>query len=174
MNLTNLYIIAGFFAVVVFALFYFVFWRKDSHKKLKEKQVEEKEGTIPVTPDAECRIYDTLTRTIYNQTLKGTIVDEIRKKHTNMGRKWNYYGNLVYAIEKKYAGNDVIEYNPVVPPILMEIPPSKLFRALVKPWIAIRYNVQQPQNFLQKWGMYLLFGGVAVFFLFILVAQQMQ
>jgi len=172
MNLTNLYIIAGFFAVVVFTLFYFIFWRKDrAHKKIKEVEPEK---VTNVTPDAECRIYDTITRTIYNQTLKGTIVDEIRKKHTNLGRKWNYYGNLVYAIEKKYVGNDVIEYNPVVPPILMEIPPSKLFRALVKPWIAIRYNVQQPQNFLQKWGMYLLFGGVAVFFLFVLVAQQMQ
>lgn len=164
---TAYYFIFGIGAVALVVFLYFTSWRKKPEStKQSISAPDSKEGDTE-TPLVDVRTYDVNTRTIYNETIPGATVDKIRKEHGNLGRKWLYEGCWRYALKKDLKG----EYSPVIVPISMDNPPSRLHRALNHPQVAIVYNVEHAKNFLQKYGHIFLFAGVCAFLMFMLVAQ---
>lgn len=167
---TIYYVIFIAAAVALVCYLYFFSWRKKSAATGPEDK-DTGEVTPPaaatVTPSVEARTYDVSTRTVYSETIPGVTVDKIRTEHGNLGRKWLYEGRWLYALKKDTEGN----YSPVIVPISMENPPSRLHRALTHPQVGIVYNVEPAKNLLQKYGHILLFAVVCAFLMFMLVAQ---
>lgn len=169
MNLTVFYILAGVISIGLGFFFY-----KD--KIFKKKRLSEEEikaiKTDEVKPKSDptfSRIYDNLRRAIYNETLPGETIDEIKSKYGNLGRRWNRDGNELYTFVKTVDE----EYIPVsrYMKITRDNPPSLLHGALIQPQTAIAFNVKIQRNFMQKWGPILLFAGVGIFCMVLLIAN---
>ena len=162
---TTYYVVFIVGAIALICLLYFFSWRKKP-AAIEAKREEKAEETKSTTPSFEVRTYDVSTRRAYNETISGDTVDETRKTHGNLGRKWLYEGRWLYALKKDAEG----DYSPVIIPVSMDNPPSRLHRALTHPQVNIVYNVEPAKNIFQKYGHIFLFAGVCVFLMFMLVA----
>lgn len=163
---TIFYVIFIVGAIALVGFLYFYSWRKKP-VVIEAGEPKKSEEADPALPSVEARTYDVSSRTVYNETISGETVGKIREEHGNLGRKWLYEGRWLYALKKDAEG----KYSPVIVPVSMDNPPSRLHRALTHPQVGIVYNVETPKNLLQKYGHILLFTGVCAFLMFMLVAQ---
>lgn len=113
----------------------------------------------------EARIYNSITRTVYNATISGGEVAAIVTKYSTLGRKWNRDGKQLYALDY----NADRTYSPRIMPITPNNPPSKLHRALNHPGIALWFNVQRGKNFVEKWGWAIAFAVGAFFCIWVAI-----
>lgn len=132
----------------------------------------------PVHDPINVRLYDSVSRSIYNTTLEGSIPDDILKLWRSFGRKWLYDNKWVFAINKyqtqvvdKTTGEITLS-QPMYRPVESQMsptrdnPPSKVHRALTQPEIEIFFNVTIKKGTLEKLVPVLIFAGGVVFVMF--------
>ena len=59
------------------------------------------------------------------------------KRTGDMGRQWNYEGQIVFWLCRAING----ELSPVIPPVTLDEPPEKLFRAQSQQEVTIVYGI---------------------------------
>jgi len=147
--------------VIVVVIVYILFHMRGK-KKLKSNIPQDFRKVIPLHQEEgvndeqleetyepqEARIYNSITRTVYNATISGEEVAAIVTKYSTLGRKWNRDGKQLYALDY----NADRTYSPREMPGTPENPPSKLHRALNHPGIALWFNVQKGKSLFEKWG----------------------
>ncbi len=139
---------------------------------IEKKQAEGTEVTAPAKSPKPAKKFKmpkpSLVYVLDSDTRQESFVDfsgdkllPIKEKFKTLGRKWFVDGKSVYAFEKNIDG----EYKPIFVPQTIENPPTRLFRALIHPELAFIVVTQLGKPFLQKYGIYLLFAGAAMFFM---------
>jgi len=167
MNLLIFYVLAG---VIIIGLIVFMSWGKIRGKKQTDlPEPMQKEPEQSQSEPVFVRLYDNMRRAIYNETLDGEIVDEIKRNFGSLGRRWNRDGTELYAVTKTVDE----EYIPVSQymKIIRDNPPSLLHGALVQPQTSIAFNVKIQRSMMQKWGPILLFAGAGIFAMVLLIAN---
>jgi hypothetical protein len=139
----------------------------ETDSKSTLKPPDKKTATLP----EECRIYDNITGTKYNITLTGESIDRIRAENGTLGRKWLKDGKWLFALNKKLNDSGEIEFTPVILPITLDNPPSRLRRALSHPYVPFTWNMKQPTNILAKFGGVIIFGIIAIGAVFLVAAK---
>jgi len=169
-------VLSGVIAMVVFAAIYFLV-RKikgQSPGLLKRKQAQTVSpvptpvDSLPKGEGVLARVYDCKYRKIQNETIPLEQVEEIQGRVGNLGRKWLYMGDYVYALERKVDG----EMGPLPVTRTMDDHPSALHRDLHHPQVAVCYDMTEQISFLEQYWPYLAFGGVCIFLLWTLVAPR--
>jgi len=154
-------------AVVVIAFYIFkgrlLPGKKATSKPSEIDVIENKDGE-----NVRARIYDASIRKAYCDDIPLATVDVIKTKYKNLGRKWLYLGEWVYALVKDDQGG----YSPLVVTETMDFPPSSLHRALQQDAVTIFYDVTVEKSFIEQNWKYLLFAGVVIFLLWTLVAPK--
>lgn len=169
----NIYLIL---AVVAPAIGWLVFWwfkrRPKQEKNLKSlpvetvKQIENAEIKSN-TKSERARIYDNIAGTIYNCEISGETLDKIILDHETLGRKWNRYGEKLYAFNRRLDGS----FKPVIPTVDLENPSSFLLGAISHPYIPMNWNAKKQPSFLSKYGGVLLFAGLCFAGVFLYVVK---
>jgi hypothetical protein len=110
------------------------------------------------------RIYDNNLRVARMGTLDAKAVQQIRKDFHNLGRKWLWNNDWVYAVCLMANG----DYCPVSRYMTEYLgnPPEKLHRALQQEETEVYFAARDDRTTLQKYGVYILFAIVALVVLF--------
>ena len=182
MDLFTTYIlpIMGFFLLMAL---YILFTTKKKPKELKQKAGMEQlldkamelanSGEVPSAEvkeePIEVRLYDSITRSVYDTTLLGEVVRDIKGLYKSPGRMWNKNGKWLYAINKYSIANaEEPKYRPVE--VLMSAtrsnPPSKVHRALMQQEVGIVYDVREEKSIMQKLVPILVFCGAMIMVMF--------
>jgi hypothetical protein len=164
-----------YITIAVTSLGFFAFWW---FKKRKEKPTDEKHS-IPkaglaetkdlksTTLSVRARIYDNISGTKYNCNVSGEIVDKIINDHETLGREWNFYGEKVYALNRRMDGT----FFPVFITPTLSNPPSQLRRMLTHPYTAFTWNMKKPKGIFAKYGPIIWLSVLAIIVVFLLVAK---
>ncbi len=148
---------------VALALYYY-FKDKRQPKMAMEDLPSVKGAGVPSAKNILARIYDRGERRIYNQML----TYDKKTMPEGLGRKWNRNGKWVYALVKQ---PDEELYYPVMVTQTMEDPPSRLFRAIKHPQVALIYGVKEKKGFFDKYWPFLLVAGAILFAMWTTVAK---
>ena len=166
------YILIGGAVILVLIAYLIGNWYEKRHNKPAALEVG-----VPLQPEYEevyARVYDSVTRKMYNDTLTPEIVKQIMDTWHSLGRQWNKDGKWLYAINRYIGVDNIIRYRPVeaVMSPTRDNPPSKVHRALNHPEIAVYFNVTPKKNMLQQLVPVLIFVGGLLFLYFMWTAQM--
>ncbi len=159
--------IMGTLVVIISLAIYFtwkskIFTRRDRPQKDKEDISGE-----------NVRLYDNETCHVSTKELSKAHVDEIKKKYGGLGRRWNYYGKSVFAINRFYdKETGAWSYRPITVSPTLEHSPTELHCLLIqKPIVEEVWSMKEEKTVWQKYGGLLLFAGGCVLAAFLIIAR---
>jgi len=161
-----------YIAIAIIGILAFIGYKIYSKRhKAKDDKSDNKDGgkkELNLYKPIYARVLDNVKRAVYYETIPAGDVGVIIANYHNLGRQWKRDGKDIYGMIK--VGEH--DYKPIPVKSRSNNPPEKLHFDMEQPEIPIIMDMREEKNFLQKYGMVLVWGGIMAFIMFLVIASR--